>query len=124
MDLHQNPRLTWRSRETLANKIVIEKLTSKAAAAAFNVSRKPPSGFNATAPWACPVCGIVPHGHSIPRVESRRNARNLLQAGSSSERRVMSGLLQKCANKPAFLLWFFKLNYVDRICVRISRHNN
>ncbi len=40
MDLHQNARLTWRSRETLANKIMIEKITLKAAAAAFNVSRK------------------------------------------------------------------------------------
>ena len=40
MDLHQNARLTFRSRETLANKIMIEKLTLKAAAAAFNVSRK------------------------------------------------------------------------------------
>ena len=37
MDLHQNARLTWRSRETLANKIMIEKVTLKAAAA-FNVS--------------------------------------------------------------------------------------
>jgi len=40
MDLHQNARLTFRSRETLANKIVIEKVTVKAAAAAFTVSRK------------------------------------------------------------------------------------
>ena len=40
MDLHQNARLTWRSRETLANQILIEKVTLKAAAAAFNVSRK------------------------------------------------------------------------------------
>jgi transposase InsO family protein len=40
MDLHQNARLTWHSRETLANKIMIEKVTLKAAAAAFNVSRK------------------------------------------------------------------------------------
>jgi transposase InsO family protein len=40
MDLHQNARLTFRSRETLANKIVIEKVTLKAAATAFNVSRK------------------------------------------------------------------------------------
>src|SRR5437773_914960 len=40
MDLHQNARLTFRSRETLANKIMIEKVTLKAAAAAFNVSRK------------------------------------------------------------------------------------
>jgi transposase InsO family protein len=40
MDLHQNARLTWHSRETLAHKILIEKLTLKAAAAAFNVSRK------------------------------------------------------------------------------------
>ena len=27
MDLHQNARLTFRSRETLANKIMIEKVT-------------------------------------------------------------------------------------------------
>jgi transposase InsO family protein len=40
MDLHQNARLTFRSRETLAKKIMIEKVTLKAAAAAFNVSRK------------------------------------------------------------------------------------
>jgi len=40
MDLHQNARLTFRSRETLANQIMIEKVTLKAAAAAFNVSRK------------------------------------------------------------------------------------
>src|ERR1700733_12852509 len=40
MDLHQNARLTWRGRETLANKIMMEKVTLKAAAAAFNVSRK------------------------------------------------------------------------------------
>src|SRR6202451_2821246 len=40
MDLHQNARLTFRSRETLANKIMSERLTLNAAAAAFNVSRK------------------------------------------------------------------------------------
>ena len=40
MELHQNARLTWRSRETLAHKIMIEKVTSKAVAGAFNVSRK------------------------------------------------------------------------------------
>jgi transposase InsO family protein len=40
MDLHQNARLTFRSRETLAKKILIERLTLNAAAAAFNVSRK------------------------------------------------------------------------------------
>ena len=40
MDLHQNARLTFRSREALANKILIERLTLNAAAAAFNVSRK------------------------------------------------------------------------------------
>ena len=40
MDLHQNARLTFRSRETLAKKIMIEKVTLNAAAAAFNVSRK------------------------------------------------------------------------------------
>ena len=40
MDLHQNARLTFRSREALAKKIMIERLTLNAAAAAFNVSRK------------------------------------------------------------------------------------
>jgi len=40
MDLHQNARLTFRSRETLAKKIIIERVTLNAAAAAFNVSRK------------------------------------------------------------------------------------
>src|SRR5712692_2799204 len=40
MDLHQNARLTFRSREALANKILIERLTLNAAAAAFSVSRK------------------------------------------------------------------------------------
>src|SRR5712692_1203452 len=40
MDLHQNARLTFRSREALAKKIMIERLTVNAAAAAFNVSRK------------------------------------------------------------------------------------
>jgi len=40
MDLHQNARLTFRSREALARKIVLDRLTLNAAAAAFNVSRK------------------------------------------------------------------------------------
>jgi transposase InsO family protein len=40
MDLHQNARLTFRSREALANKILIERLTLSSAAAAFCVSRK------------------------------------------------------------------------------------
>jgi hypothetical protein len=40
MDLHQNARLTFRSREVLAKKIMIERLTLNAAAAAFKVSRK------------------------------------------------------------------------------------
>jgi transposase InsO family protein len=40
MDLHQNARLTFRSREALAKKIMIERLTVNAAAAAFTVSRK------------------------------------------------------------------------------------
>ena len=40
MDLHQNARLTFRSRELLAQKILIERLTLNAAAAAFKVSRK------------------------------------------------------------------------------------
>src|SRR5713226_3562077 len=40
MDLHQNARLTFRSREALAKKIMIERVTLNAAAAAFNVTRK------------------------------------------------------------------------------------
>jgi transposase len=40
MDLHQNARLSFRSREALAKKIMIEKVTLNAAAAEFNVSRK------------------------------------------------------------------------------------
>jgi len=40
MDLHQNARLSFRSREALAKKIMIEGLTVNAAAAAFTVSRK------------------------------------------------------------------------------------
>jgi hypothetical protein len=40
MDLHQNARLSFRSREALAKKIMIERLTVNAAAAAFSVSRK------------------------------------------------------------------------------------
>jgi transposase InsO family protein len=40
MDLHQNARLTFRSREALALKIILERLTLNAAAAAFHVSRK------------------------------------------------------------------------------------
>ena len=40
MDLHQNARLSFRSREALAKKIMIERLTLNAAAAAFSVNRK------------------------------------------------------------------------------------
>src|SRR2546425_543211 len=40
MDLHQNARLTFRSREALAKRVMIDRLTLNAAAAAFNVSRK------------------------------------------------------------------------------------
>jgi transposase InsO family protein len=40
MDLHQNARLTLRSREALAKKIIDEKATFNAAAAAFHVSAK------------------------------------------------------------------------------------
>jgi transposase len=40
MDLHQNARLTFRSREALAKKVMIDRLALSAAAAAFNVSRK------------------------------------------------------------------------------------
>ncbi len=40
MDLHQNARLTFRSREALAIKVMVEGVTLNAAAAAFNVSAK------------------------------------------------------------------------------------
>ncbi len=40
MDLHQNARLTLWSREALAEKVLLEKVTLNAAAAAFNVSAK------------------------------------------------------------------------------------
>jgi len=40
MDLHQNARLTWRSREALARSVVIKRLALNAAAAAFKVSPK------------------------------------------------------------------------------------
>src|SRR5581483_7325521 len=40
MDLHQNARLTFRSREALAKKVIVEKVTLNAAAAAFNVSAR------------------------------------------------------------------------------------
>jgi transposase len=40
MDYHQNARLTLRSREQLARKVLLEKATLKLAAASFNVSPK------------------------------------------------------------------------------------
>jgi transposase InsO family protein len=40
MDLHQNARLTLHSREALAQKVIAEKVTWNAAAAAFHVSAK------------------------------------------------------------------------------------
>jgi transposase InsO family protein len=40
MDLHKNARLAFANREELTRKVVLEKLTLNAAAAAFNVSRK------------------------------------------------------------------------------------
>ena len=40
MDLHKNARLSLRSREALVRKVIAEKQTLKAAAAAFSVSRK------------------------------------------------------------------------------------
>ena len=40
MDLHQNARLTLRSREALALRVIDQKVTLNAAAAAFNVSAK------------------------------------------------------------------------------------
>jgi len=40
MDIPKNARLTLRSREALARKIMMEKVTLNVAAAAFSVSRK------------------------------------------------------------------------------------
>ena len=40
MDYHQNARLTIRSREQLARKVLVERCTLKLAAASFNVSEK------------------------------------------------------------------------------------
>jgi len=60
MDLHQNARLTFRSRETLANKIMIAE-------------RPPLSGPTAIAAWGCPACGIVPRVPSIAPAELRRS---------------------------------------------------
>jgi hypothetical protein len=61
MDLHQNARLTWRSREALAKKIMIERLTLNAAVPRSTSAEEPsPSGSAATAPWVCTACGIVP----------------------------------------------------------------
>ena len=40
MDLHQNARLTFYSREALAKKVMVEKVTLNAAAAAFSVSAR------------------------------------------------------------------------------------
>ena len=54
MDLHQNARLSLRSREDLAIRIMIEKVTWKAAAAAFHVSRK------TSAPLIAPVIALRP----------------------------------------------------------------
>ncbi len=58
MDLHQNARLTFRSREALAKKM-IDRLTLNAAAAAFNVSRKTAAKWWARyrIPWGRPACG-------------------------------------------------------------------
>ena len=42
MDLHKNARLSLRSREALVRKVIEEKQTLKAAAAAFSVSRLVP----------------------------------------------------------------------------------
>ena len=61
MDLHQNARLTFRSREALAKKIMIEKVTLNAAAAAF-ISRK------TAAKWLRRYCTLgLPATTSTPR---------------------------------------------------------
>jgi len=76
MDLHQNARLTFRSRESLANKVMIDRLTLKAAAAAFNVSRK------TAAKWVrryrdLGLAGLHDHS-SRPRHSPRRTSSELI----------------------------------------------
>ena len=76
MDLHQNARLTFRSREALAHKILIERLTLNAAAAAFNVSRK------TAAKWlrryrASGLAGLRDRS-SRPRLSPRRTSAELV----------------------------------------------
>jgi len=76
MDLYQNARLTFRSRESLANKVMIDRLTLKAAAAAFNVSRK------TAAKWVrryrdLGLAGLHDHS-SRPRHSPRRTSSELI----------------------------------------------
>src|SRR5207244_12062137 len=82
MDLHQNARLTFRSRETLANQIMIEKVTLKAAAAAFNVSRK------TAAKWVhrYRILGLpgLRDRYSRPSHSSRRTSSELIADKSSA----------------------------------------
>ena len=81
MDYHQNARLTFRSREVLALKVVVEKVTLNAAAAAFNVSRK------TAAKWARRFQTEGPAGlrdrssrpHRSPRRTSQELARQVEQ---------------------------------------------
>ena len=53
MDLHQNARPSFRSRETLADQIMIEKVTSK---------DRRQVGPPLSHPWGCPACGTVLRG--------------------------------------------------------------
>jgi hypothetical protein len=53
MDLHQNARLSFRSRETLADQIMTEKVTSK---------DRRQVGPPLSHPWGCPACGTVLRG--------------------------------------------------------------
>lgn len=76
MDIHKNARLTPFSREVLAQRVLGEQLTLKAAAAAFNVSPK------TAAKWASRYrqqgrVGMADHS-SRPRTSPRRTAAVLL----------------------------------------------
>ena len=69
MDLHQNARLSFRSRETLAKKIMIERLQLRSPPA-----EKPPlSGSAAIVLWGYPACRIVPRDRGIAHAEPRRS---------------------------------------------------
>lgn len=80
MDIHQNARLTLRSRESLARYVLHEGFTRKAAAAAFRVSAKTVSKW---------VCRFQREGRCGLRDRSSRPHRSLRRAVEAVQRRVV-----------------------------------